>query len=265
MEQATDVERLFSWLKTEDLRYREFAGAREVTDAVATWPALHRAAAQTGHAGEAPSPTGDMAAKERIARDRMTLPPAAAEAIRAGAPMTVPPPPLAGGRLMSALGRRMHGGRQGMMGGPDETASAVPGRGGPAGAGIGAEEQDAAAGERAREAAERLRERLDAAMAVNPRPAPTAERHAAPREGRTPLRSAPAAAPRGGRGGLFGGVYSGRPAAADYQPEPEPPRSGQSLRAVFSRLSASRSRALPDPRERARSSPGLGSVFNRLR
>ena len=29
-----DVERLFSWLQTPDLRYREFAGAREVTDAV---------------------------------------------------------------------------------------------------------------------------------------------------------------------------------------------------------------------------------------
>ncbi len=37
MNQDDDVERLFSWLQTPDLRYREFAGAREVTDAAATW------------------------------------------------------------------------------------------------------------------------------------------------------------------------------------------------------------------------------------
>jgi len=36
MDQDDDVERLFSWLQTPDIRYREFAGAREVTDAVAT-------------------------------------------------------------------------------------------------------------------------------------------------------------------------------------------------------------------------------------
>ena len=36
-----DVERLFSWLQTPDLRYREFAGAREVTDTVML---LHSAA-----------------------------------------------------------------------------------------------------------------------------------------------------------------------------------------------------------------------------
>ncbi|HXP06067.1 MAG TPA: hypothetical protein VN808_18285 [Stellaceae bacterium] len=31
-----DVEKLFSWLQTPEIRYREFAGAREVTDAVST-------------------------------------------------------------------------------------------------------------------------------------------------------------------------------------------------------------------------------------
>ena len=31
-----DVAKLFSWLQTPDIRYREFAGAREVTDAVST-------------------------------------------------------------------------------------------------------------------------------------------------------------------------------------------------------------------------------------
>jgi hypothetical protein len=33
MDQIDDVERLFSWLQTPEIRYREFAGAREVTDA----------------------------------------------------------------------------------------------------------------------------------------------------------------------------------------------------------------------------------------
>jgi hypothetical protein len=37
MNQDNDVERLFSWLQTPEIRYREFAGAREVTNAVVTW------------------------------------------------------------------------------------------------------------------------------------------------------------------------------------------------------------------------------------
>lgn len=32
MKSDDDVEKLFSWLQTPDIRYREFAGAREVTD-----------------------------------------------------------------------------------------------------------------------------------------------------------------------------------------------------------------------------------------
>jgi hypothetical protein len=34
MDHDDDVEHLFSWLQTPELRYREFAGAREITDAV---------------------------------------------------------------------------------------------------------------------------------------------------------------------------------------------------------------------------------------
>jgi len=47
-----DVERLFSWLKTPDLRYREFAADRELADAAATWPGLRRGAAADTPAGE---------------------------------------------------------------------------------------------------------------------------------------------------------------------------------------------------------------------
>lgn len=43
MDRHDDVERLFSWIKTPDLHYREFAGEREVADAAATWPALRDA------------------------------------------------------------------------------------------------------------------------------------------------------------------------------------------------------------------------------
>jgi hypothetical protein len=39
MDHDDDVEHLFSWLQTPDLRYREFAGAREITDTVVTWQA----------------------------------------------------------------------------------------------------------------------------------------------------------------------------------------------------------------------------------
>ncbi len=39
MDQDNDVEHLFSWLQTPELRYREFAGAREITDTVVTWRA----------------------------------------------------------------------------------------------------------------------------------------------------------------------------------------------------------------------------------
>jgi hypothetical protein len=38
MDHEDDVERLFSWLQTPELRYREFAGAREIIDSAVTWP-----------------------------------------------------------------------------------------------------------------------------------------------------------------------------------------------------------------------------------
>src|SRR5437879_4188456 len=75
MDNSEDVERLFSWLKAPMVHYREFASQREIAEAVSTWPVAHRAAVQTGVAAEGePAPQGDMAAKERIARDRRTLP-----------------------------------------------------------------------------------------------------------------------------------------------------------------------------------------------
>jgi hypothetical protein len=39
MDHDDDVEHLFSWLQTPELRYREFAGAREITDTIVIWQA----------------------------------------------------------------------------------------------------------------------------------------------------------------------------------------------------------------------------------
>ena len=80
MDHDDDVERLFSWIKTPDLRYREFAGEREVADAVATWPALRKTADETGRADDASAEPAPAAEPE-------------------------PPPPAASGR--SPLGERL--------------------------------------------------------------------------------------------------------------------------------------------------------------
>jgi hypothetical protein len=75
MDHAEDVERLFSWLKAPMVHYRDFAPRIEVAEAMATWPIVHKAAVQTGIAAEEePAPHGDVAARERIARERMTMP-----------------------------------------------------------------------------------------------------------------------------------------------------------------------------------------------
>jgi len=49
MDHDDDVERLFSWIRTPDLHYREFASERDVADAVEAWPVPRNAADQTGH------------------------------------------------------------------------------------------------------------------------------------------------------------------------------------------------------------------------
>lgn len=73
----------------------------------------------------------------------------------------------------------------------------------------------------------------------------------------------PAPYPAPDRGGLFGGEYRGRDREA-RQTARVADRQDRSLGAVFTRLSGQRD-SLPDPRSRGRTSPGLGSVFNRLR
>lgn len=52
MDHQDDVQRLFSWLQTPDLRYREFARDREVPDRVSTAPTTRNAAAAAPQAGQ---------------------------------------------------------------------------------------------------------------------------------------------------------------------------------------------------------------------
>ena len=256
MDYTEDVERLFSWLKAPMVRYREFAPQAEIAEAVATWPLMHRAAVQTGvAAADDPAPHGYGAVRERLARDRMTLPENAQRAIES-APLVeaLPPEPIPGqptpGRLsdrpsgdplMSALGQRLQAERT------EAPVQAPIDRPGP--------EPRAP---RSDDAAPPLLHSFDepAIERAVPVTAPPTEVY--------PSEVYPAEVhPERGRGPLLGGEYRAR----EQDPRPGPgvaDRHDRSLDAVFSRLSGGRDR-LPDPRSRARTSPGLSGVFGRLR
>jgi hypothetical protein len=220
MEQTQDVERLFSWLKAPMVHYREFAPQIEVAEAVATWPVVHKTAVQTGVALDTePGPQGDVAVRERLARDHRFMPAAAARAIRE-TPLPGTEPTPTPGRLA------------------DLPAGDAP---------AAVHDEDTAAGPPAREPAEPTIAGFD-------EPAPVARLEV----GR-PAAVRPTAG--GERRGLFGGEYRER----DLPPgDRVAHRQDRSLDAVFSRLSGGRDR-LPDPRDRARTTPGLGPVFRRLR
>jgi hypothetical protein len=240
MDKVEDVERLSSWLKAPMVHYREFAPQREVAEAVATWPIVHRAAVQTGMAAEdEPAPQGSTAARERIARDSRSLP-TAVQAIQqnpppgaqAAAPGETSPAALSDDRLGATLGERVQAARV-------EPAAITP------------EPEPYAAAQPVPDAAEPIMAGFEEP------PAAWTEPHDG--EHPEPARHYPAR----DRGALFAGEYRGREREA--RPESRvADRQDRSLDAVFSRLSGPRDR-LPDPRARARTSPGLGPVFGRLR
>ena len=121
-----DVQRLFSWLQTPDLRYREFAGAREVTDTVITL----RPRANTASAGVPPArPLADEERSEPTAPAAPT--PASGSGLLGGAyrdvsateadpapsaaPQPAPTPPDAspsGGRALDSIFGRLAGTRE---------------------------------------------------------------------------------------------------------------------------------------------------------
>lgn len=251
MDQAGDVERLFSWFKAPMVHYREFAPKIEVAGAVAAWPVVHKAAVQAGVAAEdSPAPHGYAAARERIARDRRTLPTEAARALRED-----PPPGTvrdaapeavaaltrgrmedrpAGEGLLSTLGQRLQAER-----------------------GAGAPIDEPASVRAARGLSEPLPVAGAPAVGFDESP-PVAPGDVSP----TTARFA-AAEREPGRGALLGGEYRG----GERQEAPGrrvADRADRSLDAVFSRLSGARDQ-LPDPRGRSRTTPGLGAVFGRLR
>lgn len=239
MDHSEDVERLFSWLKAPLVHYREFAPQRELAEAVSTWPVVHRAAVQVGvAAADEPAPEGDTAAKERIVRDRMTLPAQPLQQV-ATAPEERPaeaPEVAATATQIPAAGRPEAAYHE-----PDEPPIAV----GPA---------PVAAPPHEIPAPTIAGFEQPAAARVSPAPAERYQTRAA-----EPARHYPAPE----REALFSGEY--RPAERAPRPAARvADRQDRSLDAVFSRLGGGRDR-LPDPRARARTSPGLGPVFNRLR
>jgi len=104
MSQDNDIERLFSWLQTREIHYREFADAREVTDAVgisltrantprARLPALHNTQLDEEYPPDQyPDQSAEVAKVEPVVRA-----PAAPIPTPAAAPASTspePPPPV---------------------------------------------------------------------------------------------------------------------------------------------------------------------------
>lgn len=269
MDHDDDVEHLFSWLQTPELRYREFAGAREITDAVVI--VQQQRASNTPVPQDEPvdAPHHDARLDEEYPEDqfpdqgetrveaiREAQPPAREiervvvreesrievreDARSAGrGPLIIAPVPMDSGESAPLAGAGVFaldaGGRSSLRSGPAEWAGPRP--------------------------------PLIQTPVARPAMPPAAASGAAPPAAAPPR---PAAAPAGG---LLGGAYrengtnghSVAPAAAEA-PEPAegPVRNERSLDAVFGRLSGGRGR-LPDPRERLRHIPGLGPPAGRPR
>lgn len=202
MDHANDVEHLFSWLKTPEVRYREFAMEREVPELLLTRPVPPPIVEPTREASAVSAAASSAAARDqgpRESRERVQ-----ANERRVVREAVAPRPVI--DRRESPPSRRSQPSRA-----YDEPV--------------------------ARREPERYGSRA----------VPAAQSYPAER-GAQLFRSAQAPERRG---------------AATYE-DPAPARSERSLDEVFSRLSGSRNR-LPDPRDRRRTSPGLGAVFSRLR
>jgi hypothetical protein len=266
MDHDDDVEHLFSWLQTPELRYREFAGAREITDTVVTY----QARTNTEEAVEAETPTpGNTQLDEEYPADQ--FPDQVAEKVEfepappmqrppfPGAPAMIAPTPMPGEPPPAAVPPAANPGSPFALG---ATGRAPP----------PSREQPAEwAGPRPPLIQTPAARQAPPAPAVAP---PTATPPPAPAARVAPLApAAPVVPPAQPGGGLLGGAYrdetanghAEQPAAA---PAPEPQQLQQqqnerSLDAVFGRLSG-RNR-LPDPRDRLRHIPGLGPPAGRPR
>jgi hypothetical protein len=238
MDHDDDVEHLFSWLQTPELRYREFAGAREITDTVVTWLPRSETVETAAPVSAAP-PQEQVVVVERSV---LAVPAAAPVApVVVQEPVIVPEPLTRGPAMIAPVPMS-----------PDEPvpspspsgpfALGAAGRGGPL--------------------------RTQAQGPVLPLPtqsAPVLSQAAAPSAPQAPPAAAPAAV-----SGLLGGAYRENGAnsdnevpAAPEKPSDNAPRSERSLDAVFGRLGGGN--RLPDPRDRLRHIPGLGPPAGRPR
>ena len=240
MDHDDDVEHLFSWLQTPELRYREFAGAREITDTVVTWQARQNTANGEAPADQAPAHENVQLEEEQPVDRLPDRSEVEVEPPVSGPAMIAPVPMSAAERAYAS----------------DDSGPFVLG----------------AAGRSAL-----LRPQTEEPMVPPPiiqTPAPrlaAAPLPLAPPE--TPPRPA-VSAPANGGGGLLGGAYRENGSnghAADNAAAAPPPlspdsqrRNEGSLDAVFGRLAGGRS-PLPEPRERLRHIPGFGPPAGRPR
>jgi hypothetical protein len=230
MDRDDDVERLFSWIKTPDLHYREFAADREVADAAATWPALRDAVPEPSPADKRlqPEPYDD----ELLPAERARHADHAAALFGHHELGRHEPPPPAYHRAAPPAPHE------------DEAAREVP---------WAAEPPQAAPIFAPREPAPPLRP----PRAYEPPPSPPVFAEREPPRPLEPRRAQEPPAVEEFRG--FEEAQEALPAA-----EPAPKDEPRSLDAIFSRV-AHPGGAPRDGRRQPSAGPGLGPVFRRLR
>jgi hypothetical protein len=257
MDHDDDVEHLFSWLQTPELRYREFAGAREITDTVIIRQE------RPDNAEIAPAPRHNTQLEEEYPADQFPDQRDAPEDIVVQNPAAVAPTtgaaaapgPAAYNAGLFALGS---GGR-GTPRHPHYEEPVAPSLVNQPRVIQPPEQQQVTSSV--------------ASSTVTPSTPPVSTPPVAtPVSASAPLSPAPQPAAVPNRGGLLGGTYrqnefndhNGDTAAADQPAAGSRQRGEGSLDAVFGRLSEARNR-LPDPRDRMRPVSGLNSPANRQR
>jgi hypothetical protein len=254
MDHDDDVEHLFSWLQTPELRYREFAGAREITDTVVI------AQVRPNPADIPVPPPGNTQLQEEYPPDQFPDQRDAPEDVVVRAPDRIPP----SAEAVAVIPVMQNPGPVAPP--PVPPMPRAPAADAPAPFALGAEGRGALRRPQYEEPVAPPRVETPAARPLAspppPPPPPAAVSVAAP-----PPPTTPRPAPAGG--GLLGGAYREEglngngtdPVAPDQAAAA--PRTEHSLDAVFGRLAGGRRPV--DPRERLRHIPGLGPPPNRSR
>jgi hypothetical protein len=259
MDQDDDVEHLFSWLQTPELRYREFAGAREITDTVVTWqPRLN-----------APEPvpsSHDVQLSEEYPPDQFP------DQVNAPVDIVDREPVI---ERSVAVERAVMVELPAAERGPTMIAPTPMTSAEPTPPSVSAGPFTLGAAGRGTPSQPRVEERVMQPPLQTPAPrqaaapTPVSPPQPSPPAPMAPPQPTSAPAARG----LLGGAYrengadgqNTEPAAAAQPNSPEAQqRTFRSLDAVFGRLAGTRER-LPDPRERLRHVPGLGPPAGRPR